>query len=446
MRRMLLIPAVLMLAIFFTSLYHLLPDNTRAIQSARHFKSKESLLTTTDATASRDFELNKNDLLSAVNDIDVVTEPPKIDLLFKKRPFQVEVFGRVTDSNLQPLEGVYISEELNQRSTRTDEQGRYRMPVTIPKNKYPFLIFLRNGYREERKGVVLGPDNRHAPFEINVALSDNPGTTSFNGWIGNNFGQSVAGLTVKIKSRGTMSMDNLYYAVSTDEYGEFHFEGIRSGISYRFEVLASADYPSHVIDELEVTMQTPRLSLTINKLNLVNITGMVVNQNSIPIPELSMTVQNLNAGSPPQRITTDSSGFFELNAFPAGEVRFSGKVPDYFKISGIKLSDAEYQDLTLVVDRGGRYLSGWVSDSSGLPVAQARVTLDAELESDNYQSYSFRSRKTDNAGRFEFDNLSDIDHVVTVYAKGYKKQEVFHQFDAGNDYLSIRLNANLPSS
>ncbi len=444
MRKILLISVVLMLVIFFVVLFYLLPDNQLAAQSVQRSIFEDGLVLTPDATGSRNSQITEKDQTSTDKHLEVDVESGGIDLLLKERPFEVEVFGRVTDAYQQPLEGVYVSEELNQRSTRTDAQGRYRMPVTMPEHKYPILIFLRDGYREERKGVALVSDSQHSPFEINVALSDHSATTSFNGWIGNNFGQGVAGLTVKITSRGTTSLDNLYYAVSTDDYGEFHFEGIRSGVSYKFEVLASEGYPAHVVDGLEVSMQTPRLDLTINKLNLVNVNGMVVDQNLIPIPGLSLTVQNLSTGTPSQEIATDSSGFFSLNQFPAGEVRFSGKVPDFFKIGGITLSNNEFQDLTLIIDRGSRYISGWVSDAGGLPVAQARVTLDAEFEFESYQSYSYRSRRTDTAGRFEFSNLGAIDHVIAVYAKGYQKREIYHSFSADGDFVPIRLITSTP--
>jgi len=436
-----LIPAVLMLAIFFTALFYLLPENELGSQTAQHPLIEQNLYSIANKTGERNAFESAKSLNQSPDTAGNINASGKAGLLLKERPFEIEVFGRVIDTDGQPIEGVFVSEELNQRTTGTDAQGRFRMSVYMPKNKYPFLIFLRNGYREQREGVVLTPERQRAPFEINVTLSEDPSTTSFSGWIGNNFGQGVAGSTVKITSRGSMSMDNIYYAISSDENGEFHFEGIRSDIIYKLEVLASEDYPPHVIDELEVSMQTPRLNITIDKLSLINVTGMVVNKNSVPIPGLSINVKSLTAGSPPRKIVTDSSGFFNLNQFPSGEVRFSGKVPDYFKVSGITLADTEYQDLVLVIDRGGRYLSGWVSDNSGLPIVQARVTLDAELDADDFQSYSFRSRKTDSAGRFAFENLSDIDHVITVYAKGFRKQEIYHSFGTGNDYLSIRLLA-----
>ena len=45
------------------------------------------------------------------------------------------------------------------------------------------------------------------------------------------------------------------------------------------------------------------------------------------------------------------------------------------------LAPDETRSLNLVIDKGIHYLSGWVSDQYGVPVENARVTLDAEINS-----------------------------------------------------------------
>ena len=444
MRKVLLIPVVVILAIFFITLFYLLPDSQLARLPTQPNKFQDSLLLAFDTANGQPSTGMENKQDSSESDTEDLKENEIPGLYSKKRPYEVEVFGVVVDADGQPLEGVFVSEELNQRSVRTDINGHYRMPVYVPEYKYPFLIFLRDGFKEERRGVIPNDDTQIQPLEINVSLSDSLKTTSFGGWIGNEFGQGLAGLTVKIISRGSMGLDNIYYSVASRDSGEFHFEGIRSDLIYKLEVVASGDYPSHVIDELKANVQTPRLNIVLNRLKRVDISGMVVNTDSVPVPGVSMKIENLISGSPPQDIVTDSSGFFNLNQFPAGEVKFTGKLPDYFKITGFKLSNSGYQELVLVIDYGTRYLSGWVSDSNGLPVPQARVTIDAEIEAENYQSYSFRSRQTDTSGRFEFKNLSNIDHVITVYAKGYQKREIDHAYSDESEFLTIKLVAQSP--
>jgi len=357
-------------------------------------------------------------------------------------PSVYEITGRVLDSRGIPIEAALIANESSHQSTRSDAEGYYRLFVTKPKNKYPMLVFLRDGYREERQSALLDQPLTVATQEINVTLNEFPGTTSVTGWIGDNLGYAVAGASIKIRSRGIQRMDNFYYSVLSNEKGIFQFEGIRSGVSYKLEVPPGERYPYYVIDALEVSKNTPPLNIVIDRLSLVNVTGMVVDSNAMPVPELKLRVENLSTHSATRTIVTDSSGFFNLNQFPSGELQFSGKVPDYFKVTGVRLATEEYQNITLVIDQGWHYLSGWVSDASGLPIAKARVTLDAQIDNADSQSYSFRSRLTDNAGRFAFENIADIEHVITVYAKGFQKREIYHRFKSGNDYLPIQLLTN----
>ena len=143
-----------------------------------------------------------------------------------------------------------------------------------------------------------------------------------------------------------------------------------------------------------------------------------------------------------EHLTTDSSGFYNLERFPAGQVKFSTLAPEYFIASGITLNQNQIRDLILLIDKGSYYLSGWVSDQNGIPLKNARVTLKASFFDGDIGSYSYRSRYTDSAGIFSFADVGNKTHLITVYADGFKTREMMHQFTSPIDEVHITVSAN----
>jgi len=139
-------------------------------------------------------------------------------------------------------------------------------------------------------------------------------------------------------------------------------------------------------------------------------------------------------------VTSDSSGFFKLERFPAGEVQFSTTSPEYFKITGVTLTPDETRSLNLVIDKGIHYLSGWISDQNGVPVENARVTLDAEIKSGIAQSISYRSKITNRTGSFSFAGLGNETHMITVYTKNFARKEISHRFKSASEEIHIILS------
>jgi hypothetical protein len=122
-----------------------------------------------------------------------------------------------------------------------------------------------------------------------------------------------------------------------------------------------------------------------------------------------------------------------------GAVSLSTRGPDFFKISGLDLTELDYANLVLVVDQGDRYLSGWVSDENGIAVAKAMVTLDATITRDGVEFSSYRSLSTDSDGKFSFTNIAHGDHRLSVYANGFNKQQSTHSLPEQSEQLQITL-------
>ncbi|MFT5221514.1 MAG: hypothetical protein ACI822_003140 [Gammaproteobacteria bacterium] len=355
-------------------------------------------------------------------------------------PRQIEVFGRVTDGNNQPIQDVLVSDESQFGSVRSNHLGKYRILLTVPTFKTPFLNFLRRGFQENRIGVPV--DNRPAEnrYPINVHMNPAPHSTSSRGWVRNELGEGVAGQKVALRVKGGQEGGYHFYAVISDSKGEFLFEGIRSNLDYRLEIEASERYAGFILDPYRVRKFTPDATITLDSLELTTVAGLIVDSNGAPIGDFSLSVQNLSVDYPVRRISSDASGFFKLENFPAGELKFSTNSPDFFKFTGFVLDQNEYRVLTLAIDRGNYHLTGWVGDEHGMPMANARVTLKSVLARDDYHSYAHRSIVTTANGEFEFSNLGNIPHTLTVYARGYDTYIYNHRFATYSDRLDITLS------
>lgn len=120
-------------------------------------------------------------------------------------------------------------------------------------------------------------------------------------------------------------------------------------------------------------------------------------------------------------------------------MRFSSRAPETFKITGLTLAENEYRHLMLIVDKGTYQITGWISDQNGVAVKRAMVMLDAEILSEGIRSVSNRSTVTDSTGYFQFEQLADTSHQITVFAKGFDKKELLHQFQSPTSEVHISL-------
>ncbi len=355
-------------------------------------------------------------------------------------PLTMEISGVVTDENNQPIEDVLVSDEFKLGKTRTDNRGWYQIRIEKPTFKAPFLKFRRTGYREGRMGIPVDSSIGQASFNLDVTLQQATNSTMVHGWVGNEFGAGLAGRKIEIRTQRAAGAGLIHYAVISDQYGEFSFEGIRSDLVYKLEVEASGNYAGYVIEPYKVTHNTPRTTIILDAFKMVSVDGMIFDTDNLPIANLEINVQNVSIIYPGRKISSDSSGYFKLENFPAGEVKLSTSAPQNFKITGVTLRENEYRNLNLVVDVGGYTLSGWVSDEYGIPLEKAQVTLDSIIDRDDYHSHSHRSSVTDNTGGFQFARLGGQNHTLSIDARDYDTYVLNHQFRSLFDTLQIKLD------
>ncbi|MEM7563382.1 MAG: carboxypeptidase-like regulatory domain-containing protein [Pseudomonadota bacterium] len=262
-------------------------------------------------------------------------------------------------------------------------------------------------------------------------------STTLEGWIVDPSGQGIEDMRVEVTPKDQRVWQPLVYQASSDESGGFRIDGISPNKTYRIEVLAVGRFSGAVLDHVFIGYDFAPVTISLNPLDLVSLDGLVLDENRAPVSHLNLLVQNVGMAYPARSITSDASGFFRLDEFPAGDLQILTRGDDHFKISGLTILPGEYRNLTLSLDKGSYHLAGRLVDESGVPISQARVSLSTEFSFEGYQSFSFRFRITDSAGAFEFSNLSGQVHELVADAIGFEPYVVDHQFVDFSDELNI---------
>jgi hypothetical protein len=438
--RRLFLVAALVTSIVSAYLLLVLPniDESESVRQGAAEKSSTAVVPRPDLDPVDDVEIKTTAGSQASSTMDAMSHPVE-SAANEPGSGEIIVSGVVSDEYNQAIENVLVADEFKLGSTRTDSSGWYQIKIEIPSLKLPLLNFRRTGYKEDKIGLAVIKSNARSKVELDVILELSEDTTTVDGWLGNESGVGLGGLKIELRSKGREGTGFISYALLSEDDGEFSFEGIRSDHSYRLRVESSDGYAGYTLDPIWVTKHRSRITIILDSLRLIDVDGMIVDTDNSPVANFSITVQSLTTDYPDRKISSDSSGYFKLQAFPAGELKLSTNAPDYFKITGLNLRENEYRNLSLVIDKGAYHLSGWVSDENGAPLGKARVTLNSIFSIDDYQSYSYRSTSTDSNGGFEFSQLGGQSHTISVYAKGYQTHILNYDFTSFSDSLQISL-------
>ncbi len=259
------------------------------------------------------------------------------------------------------------------------------------------------------------------------------------GWVGNASGAGLAEVEVRVESSGFDGEEITAHGATTNQRGEYRFQELVKGRQYKLEIKPSGHYAGFSLDAFTAGTTDALPEIVLKQIKLVDVDGMIVDANNAPLADFEFSVHSLSVEFPDQLIRSDSSGFFNLSAFPAGELRIATNSADYYRIKGVELLPDEYRNLTLVIDRGNYYLSGWVSDDNGAPLADVQVTIKSAFAVDGYHSFSYRSTVTDGNGAFEFAQLGGHRLTLGIYASNFKTLIRQHEFKSFSDNLEITL-------
>ncbi len=350
----------------------------------------------------------------------------------------IEIHGSIIDSAGRPIEDVLVTEERYFFSATSNHLGHYRILLDLPPNRTPTLNFLRSGFDGFR--ITLTQAQLQQPiFKLDTTLVDSAKTLRIEGRVANETGIGLEAVRIEISALDTSEEDNYYLTVFSDERGNFTLEGVRTETHYQLSAFLAPEYPIYSNDDFFVGSDTQQIQIELKSLKFVNLGGMILNPESAPVANFKIHINNLSTGTHSQEIVSDSSGFFTLDQFPLGRVDLSTRGAEFFKISGLELTNFGHDNLVLIVDKGDRYLSGWVSDENGIAVKKAMVTLDTTINTGDVEYSSYRSQSTDSNGRFSFKQVASGEHRISIYANGFNKLERIHFLKQQSQDLRLTL-------
>jgi len=259
------------------------------------------------------------------------------------------------------------------------------------------------------------------------------------GWIGDSDGSGIGDIEIEIESRGLDGEEITTQRTHSDGSGDFLLRDIAPGRQYKLEIRPQGNYAAFSLDSFTTETASELQRILLQRIDLVDVEGMIVDTDLAPVPDFELTVRSLAVEYPDRVIRSDSTGYFRLPAFPAGELRIATNASDYYRIKGIELRPDEYRNLTLMIDRGSYHLSGWVGDDNGAPLEDVQITLKSAFAADGYHSFSYRTAVTDSNGGFELAGLGGHQLTLGVYARGYESLIRQHKFESFSDRIEIRL-------
>lgn len=252
-------------------------------------------------------------------------------------------------------------------------------------------------------------------------------------------GKGLASIKIRLRTQRGNNREFILRQAVTDAKGGFMLDDLDPQGIYLLFTEALTEYPGYRLDSFTLDSLPVPFIIRLDRLELVDIEGTVVDAEHAPVANFTLTIDSLDTDYPSRAVTSDASGYFRLEAFPAGGLKIYAATPEYFRILGLRTRAEEYRNLTLVIDRGRYRLAGRILDEHDLPVAPARITLNSVIAGSEYHSHASRTSLTDASGHFEFTSLGGIAHTLGVYANGYKPHIEYHEFQSFSDHLEIRL-------
>ena len=352
---------------------------------------------------------------------------------------KLEIYGRISDSRGQPVEGALVTEDRFFFATTSDANGDYRIHLDLPPQRLPQIRVMRAGYAAAKLSFSLAEISHKNRLRADVRLSDDNRTLRLTGRIADELGIGLEGVRVEISSKPGEDEENFYLTVFSNADGGFLLEGVPGERHYRLSASLLPNYPIYRDPDLFIDRNPARLDITLQAFQFVTLAGMILNPDREPIANFEIFINNPASGRRQHRIVSDSSGFFTLREFPLGNVDLSTRGAEAHRISGLQLTETNYAGIELIVDRGEHQLEGWISGPDGGAMPRAMVTLDRELRIAGIESVSYRSQTTDDYGHFSFTGIARGAHQLSVYAEGYQPLKTSVDLRQASGQLALQL-------
>ncbi len=315
--------------------------------------------------------------------------------------------GRVTSAGKgEPIQDVSVEILGTTFETATDSNGNYQI-TDIPVGTYT-VKFTKTGYQIfTQNNVQITKDNTTT---LNVTMSiETGGYGEVNGFVVNAADQDfLAGAYVKIE--GTS------FDATTDTTGYYEFTNVPVGsytIKCSREGFDDQSMMIEVIANEEVNVDF--IMIPSGASNYGSISGIVSNQDGVPIPNVVVQVVDYYNSS-----VTYDDGSYEIFAIPQGVYTLTFSKPGYdtLTIENVQVANGENTELNVTINQiqGTSNLICYVENVVGIPVNGALIEIVGTTISGT----------TGMAGACTIQNIPTGIYSVRVSKSGYQTQVIEH--------------------
>ncbi len=349
----------------------------------------------------------------------------------------IRVHGQIVDENGMALSNVRVRALGGPHVAPSDSEGGYEITVEpVKAGQPPVIEFQRTDYRAKRERVDMARVSQSDELRLDVELEPVDHKVAVLGHVSGPRGEPVEGVEVWVSSADPRN----YQRTTTNSGGEFRIDGVETGEAYRLGVNPGSEYKKYVSAVFAVGPDHIAHDVVLETSGYGALSGRLVDPEGRALGRFTLWLKSQDAGGhPPQAVSSDAGGNFEVEQVPVGTLRLETTSQPRLQAGGIQLGPGETRYVEVPMDWGERWLFGQVVDTAGRPISGARVTLQWQQQHYDVVSSSHRQAGTDLAGHFNFSNLGARDYQVTVQAPGY--QTVRQSLTPGMDEARIQLES-----
>ncbi len=289
------------------------------------------------------------------------------------------------------------------------------------------------------QNVSLGNGNQEVQSTIEVQattekLQDISPTTkniSLSGWVGTEFGEYIAGETVKLYSPSQKT----HYSIASGNSGEYEFVDIKPGWDYILKVSPQGMFESYTKSQIKLRSDQEIHNIILESIPLGILIGRIVDPYDRPVTNLELSVTTVEKKYWTTNVLTDANGTFSVTEFPKGKFQVAIKGQQSLRATGLKFDPDTAVPVILTIDLGPYNLGGSIYDESSQVFDGADVFLNWALHENGVRIRSTRKVSVNAIGEFQFTGLGPGNHelVVTAWRGNSFKQTVKRTVNVGVD-------------
>ncbi len=254
---------------------------------------------------------------------------------------------------------------------------------------------------------------------------------TLSGWVGTEFGETIAGETVVLYSPSQKA----HYSTATDISGEFKFIDIKPGWDYVLKVSPQGMFKRYTKSQIKLRSDQEIHNIILESIPRGILSGRIVDPYERPVTDIKLFVQTLEKDSWTTNVITDANGSFSVTEFPIGKFLVVIREQQTLRATGLKFDPDTGVPVILTIDLGPYNLAGGIYDESGQTFDGADVFLNWALHENGVRIRSTRNVSANASGEFRFTGLGPGNHelVVTAWRGDTFKQTVKRTVNVGVD-------------